>query len=97
MVKMNSLIDKTTMSEGFLCTTYIPELWEKSRNKIGRRTQIREEISSMDSEEVISQSHVSFCRLVGLGPSRALREGSGGQVARSLPRQVARLVITSSY
>jgi hypothetical protein len=24
-------------------------------------------------------------------------EGSGGQVARSLPRQVARLVITSSY
>ena len=70
MVKTNSLIDKTTISNGFLWifflgrnTRLLLELWEESRNKIGRRTQMRKEISSMDSEELISQSHVSFCRL----------------------------------
>jgi hypothetical protein len=34
------------------------------RYKIGQRTQMKEEISSIDSEEVIPQSHVSFCRLM---------------------------------
>jgi hypothetical protein len=32
-------------------TRLLPELWEKSRNEIGRRTQMKKEILSIDSEE----------------------------------------------
>ena len=44
-------------------TRLLPEPLEKSRNKIGLRTQMKNKILSMYSEEATLQSHVSFCRL----------------------------------
>ena len=44
-------------------TRLLPEPLEKSRNKIGLRTQMKKKILSIYSEEATLQSHVSFCRL----------------------------------
>jgi hypothetical protein len=44
-------------------TLLLPEPLEKSRNKIGLRTQMKKKILSIYSEEAILQSHVSFCHL----------------------------------
>jgi hypothetical protein len=85
MVKMNSLVDKTTISKKNLGrnTRLLPELWEKSRNKIGRRTQMKEKILSIDSAEVIPQSHVSFCRLMqAFNDIDEKRNSEGGALAK---------------
>src|SRR5882762_11756622 len=64
MVKMNSQYLRDFCEKIFWVGTHAYSIWEKSRNKIGRRTEIKKEILSIDSEEVIPQSHVSFCRLM---------------------------------
>jgi hypothetical protein len=59
MVKMNSLIDKTTFWVG----THAYYVLEKSRNKIGRRTQMKDIINRFKRSNY-TKSHVGFCRLM---------------------------------